>query len=60
MEEFGISTKNELMKGQIIMMSNDYHAIVLQMWTKKDNFDKAAADFNYIEKNFSIPRTKLR
>jgi len=58
-EEFGIVIGNEPIKGQIIILSNDYHAVIMQMWTKKDNFDKAATDFDFIEKNFSIPKTNL-
>lgn len=58
-EEFGIAVSDEPIKGEIIIVSNDYHAVILQMWTKKGNFDKSLADFDFIEKNFTIPKTKL-
>lgn len=58
-EELGFVINNEPMKGQIIIMSNDYQAVILQMWTKKENFDKALADFDFIEQNFSIPKSNL-
>lgn len=58
-EEFGIVAGDEPIKGQIIIVANDYQAVIMQMWTKKSNFDKAAADFDFIEKNFSIPKIKV-
>jgi hypothetical protein len=57
--EFGITVDNDPIKGQIIVLSSDYHAVILQMWTKKDIFDNAVADFDFFEKNLTIPKTKL-
>lgn len=60
MKEFGLTASKTPIKGQLIVMSDDYHAVILQMWTEKDLFDESLADFNFIEKNFSIPKSKMR
>lgn len=60
MEEFGLDNSDVPLKGQIIVLSKDYHAVVLQMWTRQDYFDEAIADFDFIETNFSMPNPQIR
>lgn len=59
-EQFGIVDTDGVSKGQIIVMSNSKNAFIFQMWTEKENYEAAVADFDFIEKNFSMPKEKIR
>lgn len=59
-EKYGMVETNRVYKGQMIVMANSDNAFIFQMWTDKNDYDAALADFAFIEEHFSMPKDIIK